>query len=75
MITLREVKDRIADNPERWRTYLMDFVIDFRDRKDLRAVAEPFTLSDERVGGLLASTAESLCDELGSEPPGWLTQV
>jgi hypothetical protein len=31
--------------------------------------------TDPRLGLLLASTAESLCDELGLEVPGWLAQV
>jgi hypothetical protein len=75
MITLREVRDQIAANPDGWRNYLMDFTMDFRRRKDLRAVAEPFDLSDRRLDALLASTAETLCDEIGSAPPEWLGRV
>ncbi len=53
----------------------MDFVDDFRYYKDLRMMAEPFELTDERVDALLASTAEALCDELGFEQPAWLADV
>lgn len=75
MITLREVKEQISADPQWWCIYLMDFVDDFRRRKDVRAVAEPFTLSDERTDALLVSTAETLCDELGIQVPDWLASV
>ncbi|HEY0082109.1 MAG TPA: hypothetical protein VGB61_04910 [Pyrinomonadaceae bacterium] len=75
MISLREVKARIDAEPKWWRIHLMDFVDDFRYYKDPRAVAEPFALSDQQMDALLASTAESLCDELGIEPPDWLVRV
>ena len=75
MITLPEVKDRIARDPGGWRTHLMDFTTDFRRRKDLGAVAEPFELTNRRFDALLASTAESLCDEMETAPPEWLDRV
>jgi len=53
----------------------MDFVDDFRRRKDPRAVAESFELTDERTDAVLASTAEYLCDEFGIEPPKWLAYI
>ena len=53
----------------------MNFVDDFRYYKDPKAIAEPFELSDEKMDALLASTAESLCDEFGLEPPDWLTDI
>jgi hypothetical protein len=53
----------------------MNFVDDFRYYKDPKAVAEPFKLSGERMDALLASTAESLCDEFSITPPAWLTDV
>jgi len=53
----------------------MDFVDDFRYYKDLKAVTEPFLPSDERMDALLASTAESLCDEIGVTPPDWLRDI
>jgi hypothetical protein len=54
---------------------LFDFVDDFRYYKDPRMVAEPFDLGDDRLDAVLASTAESLCDELGIDPPAWLAGV
>jgi len=53
----------------------MNFVHDFRNEKDIDALAEPFVHSDDRVDAILASTAEYLCDELGDEPPPWLDKV
>jgi len=53
----------------------MEFVDDFRYYKDPQAVAEPFELSDQKMDALLASMAESLCDEMGIEPPEWLARV
>ncbi len=75
MITLRQVKDQIMADRQWWAIHLMDFVDDFRRRKDPRAVAEPFALTDERMDALLASTAESICDELDLRPPDWLAAV
>jgi hypothetical protein len=75
MITLREVREQINADPKYWRIYLMDFVDDFRRNKDPRAVAEPFALAGDNMDALLASTAESLCDEMGIEPPEWLSKV
>jgi hypothetical protein len=75
MITLREVKEQVSADPKWWRIHLMDFVDDFRYYKDPQAVAEPFEPSDAKMDALLASTAESLCDELGLEPPEWLARV
>jgi hypothetical protein len=45
MITLRQVREHLNADPQNWRVYLMDFVDDFRRRKDSEAVAEPFTLA------------------------------
>ena len=53
----------------------MEFVDDFRYYKDPQAVAEPFELSDQKMDALLASMAESLCDEMDIEPPEWLARV
>jgi len=75
MITLRQTKEKITRDPKWWCIHLMNFVDDFRYFKDPKAVAEPFALSDEKMDALLASTAEALCDEIGLEPPNWLTDV
>jgi len=75
MITLKETKQKIKHEPQWWCIHLMNFVDDFRRRQDLAAVAEPFTLDDQKMDALLASTAESLCDELKMLPPAWLEKV
>jgi hypothetical protein len=73
MITLKETKIQIE--PRHWCVRLMDFVDDFRRHRDLGAAAEPFELSDERPGALLASTAEASCDEIGVASPAWPARV
>jgi hypothetical protein len=73
--TLLQTKGKIEQDPEWWCIHLMNFVDDFRYYKDPKAVAEPFELSDEKMDALLASTAESLCDEFGLEAPDWLRDV
>jgi hypothetical protein len=72
MITLREVKEQVTADPKWWCIHLMDFVDDFRRHKDVRSVAESFSLTDERMDALLVSTAETLCDEVGIQPPEWM---
>lgn len=75
MITLKETKQEITREPQHWCVHLMDFVDDFRYYKDMRAVAEPFALTDSKMDALLASTAEYLCDELKLNPPAWLAGI
>lgn len=75
MITLRETKEKIIENPRWWRIPLMDFVDDFRYHKNVEAIIEPFVLSDSKIDAMLASTAESLCDELGLSVPEWLNEI
>ena|ERR1041384_1223838 len=58
-----------------WQIPLMDFVDDFRRSKDPEALREPFELGDERMDAVLASVAESICDELKLPIPDWLTKV
>jgi len=75
MMTLRELKEQILADPKWWLIHFMDFVDDFRYYKDPQAGAQPFELSDQKMDALLASMAESLCDEMGIEPPEWLARV
>ena len=75
MITLRETKEKIVADRRWWKIHLFDFVDDFRANKDLRAVSEPFEISDEKTDALLASTAESLCREMNLEAPDWLREI
>ena len=58
MQTLKQVKQKIKDDPKNWSVHLMDFVDDFRYYRDPRIIEEPFELNDERFDALLAATAE-----------------
>jgi len=75
MITLRETKQQIEADPKYWVVHLMDFVDDFRYYKDLRAVSNPFDLTNNKMDALLASTAQYICDELKLETPEWILAV
>ena len=75
MIALREVKQQMLLDPKHWALYLMDFVDDFRYHKNPQVIVEPLPYTDPRLDPLLASTVESLCDELGMESPSWLADV
>jgi hypothetical protein len=75
MITLKETKQQIERERQNWCMHLMNFVDDFRYHKDLRAVVEPFVLTERKTDALLASTAEALCDEMGLAPPSWLARI
>lgn len=75
MLTVKQVKQQISGDPQNWTIYLMDFVDNFRYYREPQMIAEPFTLSDERMDALLAATAEQLCAELKIEPPQWLRLI
>ena len=75
MITLRETKKRITEEPKYWEIHFANFLDDFRRHKSIRAIAEPLELDDRKLDALLASTAEALCDEAGLVPPSWLAAV
>jgi hypothetical protein len=75
MITLKETRQQIEQEPQHWCMHLMNFVDDFRYHKDLTAVCEPFMPTERRTDALLASTAEALCDEMDLAPPSWLAEV
>jgi hypothetical protein len=75
MITLKETKQQIDLEPQRWCVHLMNFVDDFRYHRNARAVSEPFVPTERKTDALLASTAEALCDEMGLAPPLWLAEI
>jgi hypothetical protein len=75
MITLRETKERIEREPQWWQIHLANFIDDFRRSRDPAALADPFERNNEKIDAVLASTAESLCDEVGLKPPLWLSEV
>jgi len=75
MITIKETKAAIEADKKNWRIYLMDFVDDFRRKKDRKAIMEPFALSDERIDAMLAATTAYLCNELKISPPEWIHTI
>jgi hypothetical protein len=75
MITLKETRESISREPHLWKLFLFDFVDDFRYYKDLQAISDSFELGDDKFDALLASTAESLCNELKLEIPNWIKEI
>jgi len=75
MITARETKERMLDDPRWWKTALMDFVDDFRYHGDPSAITQPFELGDEEKDAVLAGTIETLCDEMAISIPEWLDKI
>lgn len=73
--TVQEVKTAILEYGQDWRIPFMEFVDDFRRTRNHRLIEKPFSLNDENVDSLLASTVEYLCDELGVETPDWVWEV
>ncbi|MDZ7699086.1 MAG: hypothetical protein U5R49_19865 [Deltaproteobacteria bacterium] len=72
---IREIKKEMRIAGENWRIPLMEFVDDFRRTKDPALVAEPFSLDDEKIDSIVASTVEYLCDELNLKTPDWIWSV
>jgi hypothetical protein len=75
VITIEETREKIAGDEKWWPIHLMNFVDDFRRSKEPRAIEAPFRQSERRMDALVAATVESLCDELGLEPPEWLEEI
>jgi len=75
MTTLKQTRENMDRDRTNAILHLMEFVDDFRRTKDLRALLEPFVLSEERLDALAAATAEELCLEAGLQPPEWLETV
>ena len=75
MLTLKQAKQQISEDPQHWRIHLMDFVDDFRHYREPQMIAEPFTMTDERMDALLAATTEQLCGELKLATPLWIRAV
>ncbi len=75
MITLRETKKLVDADPDNWALHLMNFVDDFRRSRDPRTVEEAFDGPEGRMAALLASTAETLCDEMKLDVPEWLSEI
>lgn len=75
MITVKETREKIANDRKWWAIHLMNFVDDFRYFKDPRAIQEPFPRTERKMDSLVAATVESLCDELSLEPPPWFEEI
>lgn len=75
LITLKQTKEAITQEPDYWKIHLMNFVDSFRHYKNPEQIVEPFELNSDKMDALLASTAEYLCAELGIERPKWLRTV
>lgn len=75
MITARETKQRMIDDPRWWKIALMDFVDDFRYYRNPAAISDSFDLGDEEKDAVLAGTIETLCDEMEISIPAWLRDV
>ena len=74
-MTVKETREKIANDRKWWAIHLMNFVDDFRRSKDRRAIEEPFRRRERKMDALVAATVESLCDELAIEPPQWLEEI
>lgn len=81
---LRRETDSVIDATERiclsrpgsWKIHFFNFVDSFRRNPRRERMASP---PDPEIPGhlqaLFASTVESLCDEVGMDPPGWCVGV
>ena len=75
MITARETKQRMVDEPRWWKIALFDFVDDFRYNRDAVAIAEPFEIGDVEKDAVFAGVIETLCDEMKMPIPEWLYEI
>lgn len=71
------ISERIAMvSEDAWKTWLFNFVDAFRRTKDPRYVeVPPVSEVSDRMRALLASTVETLCEELGIPTPWWCLGV
>lgn len=66
----------LQDGEESWKTWLFQFVDDFRRAPDRGlATRAPAPELPARALALLASTVESVCAERGTAPPWWCVGV
>lgn len=75
MITIKETREKMKADERWWKIHFYDFVDDFRFHKNARAISEPFSFDDDKFDALLASTVESLCNEMNLPTPGWTRAV
>lgn len=75
MITIKETKEKMTADKKWWKIHFYDFVDDFRFHKNLSAVSESFIFDNRKFDALLASTIESLCQEMNLQTPDWTKDV
>lgn len=75
MITIKETKEKMNADKKWWKVHFYDFVDDFRYRKNLEAISEPFEIDNSKFDALLASTVETLCAEMNLKTPDWTRDV
>ncbi len=76
MNTIRQTQSLMLEDPENNWIYMMDFVDDFRYYKESDAIKDAIvTGKDADLDALLASVVEYLCDEIGSDAPGWTASI
>ena len=73
--TMQETKIEIEKSEKNWLIPFMEFVDDFRRVKDIKQIAKPYPLHNDKFDSLLASTVEYLCDEMKIETPEWVWAV
>lgn len=73
--TKNRIKEYMQENPDYWAIPFMEFVDDFREKKNPEMIEEPFKVDDERFDALLASTVEYLCNENNMPVPKWIDKI
>lgn len=59
-----------------WKLELFDFVDNFRNTKDFSLIdSAPLFKTPTRLRALIASTVETLCDELELDVPNWISEI
>jgi hypothetical protein len=75
MNSIIEVKNQIRKEPENWEIPFMDFVDDFRRRRDFSQIETAYQRDNDKIDALLASTVEYLCHEQGISVPNWVLSI
>ena len=60
-MTIQEAKTAMLKSGKNWRIPFMEFVDDLRRTRNHSLIEKPFSLNDENIDSLLASTVEYLC--------------
>lgn len=70
--TIAELSQRLLEDGEDWRQWLMEFVDEFRKKPSTETVLQPPDARlSPRLTALLASTVEYMCSEGRIAPPAW----